>query len=107
MLYEPHGAVVAPLLVRLATRYPQALYFPYHVSRSALEKHDGVSNDPIRREALRAMDVALASPAIERLVAGFADLHNPVSLSKKRLQPSRRALAMPTADQQPCSPRAC
>ena len=77
MLYDPHGAVVAPLLTRLACEYPQALFFPFHVSRAALERHEGIAADPPRREALAAMNAALRSPEIERLVAGFADLHNP------------------------------
>jgi hypothetical protein len=77
MLYEPHGVVVAPLLVRLAREYPQALYFPFHVSRGALERDDGVRGDSTRREALREMGGSLQSVEIERLVAGFADTHNP------------------------------
>ena len=35
MLYNPHGAVVAQMLTRLATTYPQALYFPYQVRARA------------------------------------------------------------------------
>ena len=77
MLYDPHGVVVAPLLTRLAREYPQALYFPFHVSKAALEKHDGISGDPARRDALRAMSAALESPEIEQLVAGFSDVLHP------------------------------
>lgn len=77
MLYDPHGVVVAPLLTRLAQEYPQALYFPFHVSKAALVKHEGVSADPERRDALRAMSAALESPEIEQLVDGFSDLLHP------------------------------
>jgi len=38
MLGEPHGGCAAPLLLELAERYPQAVYFPFQVSRAALEK---------------------------------------------------------------------
>ena len=69
--------VVAPLLVRLAQEYPQALYFPFHVSKAALEKDDSLNNDPERKRALDTMRDALASTEMEQLVAGFADLHNP------------------------------
>ena len=76
MLYESHGAVVAPLLQRLTAAYPQALYFPYHVSRAALAK-SAAAADPVRAVALRAMDAALRSPIIEGLVRGFSDLTQP------------------------------
>ena len=35
MLNEPHGACAAPLLLQLAERYPQAVYFPFQARRSA------------------------------------------------------------------------
>ena len=34
MLNEPHGACAAPLLLQLAERYPQAVYFPFQARRS-------------------------------------------------------------------------
>ena len=35
MLNEPHGACAAPLLLLLAERYPQAVYFPFQARRGA------------------------------------------------------------------------
>jgi hypothetical protein len=35
MLNEPHGVCAAPLLLQLAERYPQAVYFPFQARRSA------------------------------------------------------------------------
>ena len=35
MLNEPHGACAAPLLLQLAERYPQAVYFPFQARRGA------------------------------------------------------------------------
>lgn len=68
----------------LTAAYPQALYFPYHVSRAALTKElksselaPGDESVAPRAAALRAMDKALSSPIIERLVAGLADLTHP------------------------------
>ena len=62
------------------------------MSKSALEKHEGIRNDPIRRDALRTISAALQSPHIERLVAGFANLHNPNLRMKDCVQEIRSLL---------------
>ena len=70
MLYEDHGNIVAPLLRRLAATYPQALYFPFRVSKAALAAHPGVQADPVRADALRELSARLHAPKLEDLVAG-------------------------------------
>ena len=77
MLYEDHGVVIVPLLQRLATMYPQALYFPFQVSRGTLERSDAVMNDPARRGALETMGAVLQSEEIARLIAAFGDTLHP------------------------------
>ncbi|KAL2645175.1 hypothetical protein R1flu_012762 [Riccia fluitans] len=66
---EEVGGILIPLLEDVARLYPQALYFPFHVS----EKDFG----PLGRKRTRRLATLLKSFALEGMVRGLEDLTFP------------------------------
>jgi hypothetical protein len=59
----PEAELVMPTLMRLAKSYPQALMFPFNLSKETIEESE--TKTPLAMKYLEQLSVPLRSPLIE------------------------------------------
>ncbi|KAL3698516.1 hypothetical protein R1sor_012592 [Riccia sorocarpa] len=84
VLDQEVGGILIPLLEDIAKLYPQALYFPFHVS----EKDFG----PLGRRRTRRLGTLLKSSALEGMVRGLEDLTFPEQRFKDGLSQMKNCI---------------
>ncbi|XP_034245330.1 DNA-dependent protein kinase catalytic subunit-like [Thrips palmi] len=85
--------VVGPLLVRIAEQYPNAVTYPYNISRG-----NNLSNDASKLRIIKKLDCLLGTNSVQtQLVRALSCLTHPSIILKDHVVKLSQAVSVPTA----------